>query len=93
MQMESPLTISIFLCMSLSSRTNRGEKASRFTTLPLSSAPGGVSTRMSRHGLPTRGQPTGVPQMQLEKDPKAASRGSSLTSNGGVPNDYLVCVC
>ena len=37
-----------------------------------------------------RGQPTGVPQMQVEKDSRAASRGASIATNGGMPSDYQV---
>ena len=42
------------------------------------------------HGAALRGQPTGVPQTQVEKDMRAAARGAKVATNGGMPSEYQV---
>lgn len=80
-------------------RSMRNEKASRYTPTPMTSSSSsntsdqatGSSSRSGRHGGPvSRGQPTGIPIVQVEKDSRAAARGASLTTNGGMPSDFQV---
>ena len=83
------LTASHFLC-----RVSRNEKTGRqgnATSSSGSSSSGPSSRGNSRqHGQALRGQPTGMPMMQVEKDSRGAARGASVATNGGMPSDYQV---
>ena len=70
--------------------SSSGATTSSTTTTPSSSS--SLKSNSRQHGVALRGQPTGVPQMQVEKDSQAASRGASVATNGGMPSDYQVGV-
>ena len=69
--------------------SSSGATTSSTTTTPSSSS--SLKSNSRQHGVALRGQHTGVPQMQVEKDSRAASRGAVAT-NGGMPSDYQVGV-
>ena len=70
--------------------SSSGATTSSTTTTPSSSS--SLKSNSRQHGVALRGKPTGVPQMQVEKDSRAASRGASVATNGGMPSDYQVGV-
>ena len=70
--------------------SSSGATTSSTTTTPSSSS--SLKSNSRQHGVALRGQPTGFPQMQVENDSRAASRGASVATNGGTPSDYQVGV-
>ena len=82
--------------MTISNRTSRNEKTSRHGNASSGSSSSSSGSSVPRgnsrhHGVAAiRGLPTAVPQVQVEKDPRAAARGAGVATNGGMPSDYQV---